>query len=155
VLPRAWLATGELVATGEEELKIIRSGKTADGTPWEPRDKALVESTTGVHFENSNDAAKNRSAVVVTDEPNRMEIRTESAEPTLLVLSENHYPGWRASVDGQTVAVFRVNYNQRGVALPAGNHLVTFVYRPKSVLIGLVISLLTLAALLVWWSRAR
>jgi uncharacterized membrane protein YfhO len=44
----------------------------------------------------------------------------------------------------------RVNYNLRGVAVPAGNHLVEFVYRPKSVLIGLVISLLALATLVLW-----
>jgi uncharacterized membrane protein YfhO len=75
--------------------------------------------------------------------------------PAILVLSENHYPGWRAYVDGKSVDVIRVNYNLRGVAVPAGNHLVEFVYRPKSVLAGLAVSLLTLLSLLFWWSRAR
>jgi uncharacterized membrane protein YfhO len=58
--------------------------------------------------------------------------------------------------------VIRVDYNLRGVAVPAGNHLVKFVYQPKSVILGLMISLLTLAALLVWavgldarWRRKR
>jgi hypothetical protein len=43
-----------------------------------------------------------------------------------------------------------VNYNLRGVAVPAGNHVVAFVYWPKSVLIGLLISLLALAVLVLW-----
>ena len=84
-----------------------------------------------------------------------MEVKTESAAPAILILSANHYPGWRASVDGRSVDVIRVNYNLRGVAVPAGNHLVTFVYRPKSVLFGLLISLSTLAALLLWASGLR
>jgi len=39
------------------------------------------------------------------------------------------------------------------VVLPAGEHTVEFVYRPKSVLIGAVISLLTLIGLVIWWRR--
>jgi hypothetical protein len=147
-LPRAWIATGELVATEEDELSIIRSGKTANGATWNPLEQALVEVNTGIDFGKGNTTAC--KAGVTRHEPNRLEVKTECAAPSLLVLSENHYPGWRAYLDGQAVKVLRVNYNQRGVALPAGNHLVTFVYRPKSVLIGLVISLLALAALVVW-----
>ena len=159
-LPRAWLVTSELKATEEEELNIIRSGKTPNGEQWNPLEKALVELSSGIDFgagEQSpkEDRREDRRASVVRHEPNRIEVNTESGAPALLVLSENHYPGWRASVDGKPVEVMRVNYNQRGVALAPGKHLVTFVYRPKSVLIGLVISLLTLAALVVWWSRAR
>lgn len=146
-LPRAWLATGELVTTEEEELNIIRSGRTSNGAAWNPLEQALVVSTSGVSFGKEHQPGKTE---VTRNEPNRVEVKTESAAPAILVLSANHYPGWRANVDGQSVDVMRVNYNQRGIALPAGNHLVTFVYRPKSVLIGLVISFLVLAALMLW-----
>ncbi len=147
-LPRAWLTASELVATEEEELSIIRSGKTAAGKSWNPLETALVESATGIPYEKGIDAL--RKAELTRNEPNRVEVRTESAAPAMLVLSANHYPGWRATVDGQPVEVARVNYNLRGVAVPAGKHLVTFVYRPKSVLIGLIVSLLTLSVLVAW-----
>jgi uncharacterized membrane protein YfhO len=84
-----------------------------------------------------------------------VEVRTESAAPSLLVLSENHYPGWRAFLDDKSVAILRVNYNQRGVALPAGNHRVRFVYQPRSILIGFVVSLLALTALSFWCLRSK
>lgn len=146
-LPRAWLANAELVATEQDELGIIRSGKLSGGQSWEPLRTALVETPTGITMGSSTAAG---NAEVTRHEPNRVEVKTDSASPAILVLSENHYPGWRASVDGKSVEVIRVDYNLRGVAVPAGSHLVEFVYRPKSVLVGLVISLLTLA-LLLWW----
>ena len=150
-LPRAWLATSELVAAEEDELSIIRTGKTRGGAAWHPLETALVESSTGIRFERGNQPPGH--AEVMRNEPNRVEVKTKSLAPAILVLSANHYPGWRASVDGRSVDVIRVNYNLRGVAVPAGDHLVAFVYRPKSVLVGLVISLLALAALVLWAGR--
>jgi uncharacterized membrane protein YfhO len=90
---------------------------------------------------------------VTRREPNRIELKTSSSAPSILVLSENHYPGWRAYVDGRATETLRVDYALRGVVLAAGEHRVEFVYRPKSVFIGLLVSLLTLAALLLWSSR--
>lgn len=146
-LPRAWLARTELVTTEQEELRVIRTGKLPGGAAWEPLQTALVEAPTGI---NSAGNVTPGSAKVTRHEPNQIDVRTVSAAPSLLVLSENYYPGWRAQVDGQTVDVVRVNYNLRGVTVPAGNHLVEFVYRPGSVLAGLVISLSTLVALVLW-----
>jgi hypothetical protein len=151
MLPRAWLAAGELVATGEEQLSIIRSGKMLSGAPWNPLEQALVEMRTGLDYAKDSSASESRAAEVTLAQSSRIDVKTESAVPSLLVLSENHYPGWRASVDGQRAEIIRVNYNQRGVALPAGKHLVAFVYRPISVLVGLMVSLITLAAL-SWWA---
>jgi hypothetical protein len=150
MLPRAWLAAGELVASDEEQLSIIRSGKTPAGLPWDPLEQALVEMRTGLDYAKGDGPPKDRAAEVTLSQASRIEVKTESAAPSLLVLSENHYPGWRASVDGQPSEIMRVNYNQRGVALPAGKHLVTFVYRPGSVLAGLAVSLVTLAGLSLW-----
>ncbi|MGH9871896.1 MAG: YfhO family protein [Pyrinomonadaceae bacterium] len=147
MLPRAWLADSEVVLNEQEELAVIRTGKLPSGQPWKPLQTVLVEAPTGSNF---GAILIPGSAEVVRDEPNRIEVKTESSAPTILVLSENHYPGWRAHVDGKPVEVIRANYNLRGAAVPAGKHLVEFVYRPKSVLVGLVISLLTLAGLVLW-----
>jgi hypothetical protein len=146
-LPRAWLTTAELVATEQEELGIIRTGKLPGGQPWQPLETTLVEAPTGTNFGNG---ATPGSTEVTRHEPNRIDVKTVSSSPAILVLSENHYPGWRAYIDGGAVETLRVDYNLRGVALPAGSHLVKFVYQPKSVLVGLIVSLLTLASLLFW-----
>jgi len=69
------------------------------------------------------------------------------------VRGENYYPGWHAFVDGNAVEVLRVNYNLRGVAVPAGTHLVRFVYRPNSLLLGALLSLLAAILLSLWCLR--
>ncbi|MGB8510096.1 MAG: YfhO family protein, partial [Pyrinomonadaceae bacterium] len=101
----------------------------------------------------SETTAATTSAEVTSYEPNRIEVKTVADAASILVLAENHYPGWRAYLDGRAAGILRVNYNERGVLLPPGEHRVEFVYRPKSVLLGLLISLLTAAALAVWCWR--
>lgn len=151
-LPRAWLAAEAVVASEQETLGVIRTGRLPAGGEWEPRRTALVEAPPGVELQAG--AGEGR-VEFVKREPNRVELRTASAAPSVLVLSENHYPGWRAEVDGRAVETMRVDYNLRGVALPAGAHEVRFTYRPKSALLGLLVSLATLVALLLWRRQFR
>jgi len=151
VLPRAWLASGARVLSQEEMLGVIRTGRLPDGGEWEPRRTALVEAP--LDFQEAAAEDSSARAEVTRREPNRVEVKTASAAPSILVLSENHYPGWRAYVDGRAAEDLRVDYDLRGVVLAAGEHRVEFIYRPKSVLVGLLVSLLTLAALLLWSSR--
>ena len=149
VLPRVWLAHEVKVLTGPEILNVVRTAKLPDGKEWNPRDTALVEGL--VDFKPTAD--KQAEAQITSHEPNRILVKTKSSEPAILIQSENHYPGWRAYVDGRLVETLRVDYNLRGVTLPAGEHNVELVYRPKSVLIGAAISLLTLIGLVFWWRR--
>jgi hypothetical protein len=151
-LPRAWLAAGAEVLGERATLEVIRTGRMPGGEPWEPRRTALVEAMPeGFDLPSTGEGARDVGGVELKRyEPNRIELRTASATPSILVLGENHYPGWRAEVDGRGVETLRVNYNQRGVLLAPGAHEVSFVYRPKSVLLGLLISLATAAGLLLW-----
>jgi membrane protein YfhO len=149
-LPRVWLASEARILTGPEILNVISSAKLPDGKAWDPRRVALVE---GPFDFASSTPDKSASAEVMSHEPNRVIVKTKSNQPSILVLSENHYAGWRAYVDGRLVETLRVDYSLRGVTLPAGEHNVEFVYRPKSVLIGAGLSLLTLIGLVIWWKR--
>ena len=64
----------------------------------------------------------------------------------LLVLTDLHYPGWRAAVDGQEQPVYRVNALFRGVRLGPGAHRVEYRFEPRSWRIGVGICLATLLA---------
>ncbi|HEX8355273.1 MAG TPA: YfhO family protein, partial [Pyrinomonadaceae bacterium] len=150
-LPRAWLASEARALGDEATLAVIRTGRLPDGSRWEPLRTALAEQ--GAEEAATGGGAGGAGAEVFAYEPNRVDVRTKAGAPSLLVLAENHYPGWRAYLDGRAVEVLRVNYALRGVRVPAGEHEVSFRYRPASALAGLAVSLLTAAALLLWWRR--
>ncbi|MEP0843981.1 MAG: YfhO family protein [Phycisphaerae bacterium] len=70
-----------------------------------------------------------------------------SAGGGLLVLNESHDPGWRAWVDGVPAPVLRVNGVCQGVAVPGGLHEVRFIYRPRGLGLGAVLSVTGIAIL--------
>jgi hypothetical protein len=144
-LPRAWLVTETRVLNDAVMLGVVRSGLLPDGTKWDPTKTALVSVPL------SRSLAPGNGTVVIGDYgPNRIELKTDATAESLLVLSENYYPGWRAYVDGQSMEMVEVNYAQRGVIVPAGQHQVSFSYRPWSVMWGLIISLLAAVGLSVY-----
>lgn len=57
-----------------------------------------------------------------------------------LVFSEPFYPGWKVSLDGKSTTVLRANYAFSAIFLPAGEHEVKRLYRPTSLLVGAVSS---------------
>jgi hypothetical protein len=73
---------------------------------------------------------------IVRYEPEHVIIRTQGDAPGLVVLSDLYYPGWQATVDGETVPILQANGVFRAVAVPAGTSTVTFRYRPASFIAG-------------------
>jgi hypothetical protein len=146
-LPRAWLASEVRVLDQQAILQAIRTGSLPDGSKWDPMRTALVEAQPPVDFRN---AAQIGHVDVTTYEPNSLKLQTRASGESLLVLSENDYPGWRAYIDGAATPIIRVNYGLRGVAVPVGEHQINFVYRPWSVIGGLIISILTAVVLVLF-----
>jgi hypothetical protein len=87
------------------------------------------------------------AAEIISRTPNQ--ITLQATGPGRLVLAEIDYPGWRVTVDGQKTEIVLVEDLLRGVDLEAGMHTVEVRFRPLSVYLGLVSSVLTLLALLV------
>ncbi len=69
-----------------------------------------------------------------------LEVSTE--DHGWLLVRDSWYPGWKASVDGQSVFVYRANYLFKAIRVGPGRHTVSFNYRPLSFSIGGVISLI-------------
>ncbi|HEV3409269.1 MAG TPA: YfhO family protein [Chthoniobacterales bacterium] len=152
-LPRTWLATEARAMSDENKLEVIRSGKFSDGAMWDPARTVLLDGLpqTLMPSEQRSDG----SARVTRYEPNVVEIEARTNAPAILVLADNFYPDWRVRVDGKPAGLLRVNYNLRGVQLAPGEHNVRFSYRPRSVRIGALVSLISFATLGVWCWRSR
>jgi Bacterial membrane protein YfhO len=67
-----------------------------------------------------------------------------------LIVSENFYPGWTATVDGKPVTASRAMYSLIGVPLPTGARAVELRFTSASYDRGKMITLFALGAALVW-----
>jgi len=80
--------------------------------------------------------------------PNRIDIEVQTDRPGLLFLSDNYYPGWQAFVDGRGVKIYRADYSFRAIAVPAGSHTASFLYRPHSFKLGMRVGFASLTILI-------
>jgi hypothetical protein len=77
----------------------------------------------------------------------RLTLHVTTDSPALLILSEIDYPGWQATVDGQSAPILRAYYTLRAVPVPAGEHVVELTFRPFSFTIGAIITVLSIFAI--------
>jgi hypothetical protein len=84
------------------------------------------------------------AAVVEHDAGDEVRIRATARQAGLLVLTDLHYPGWVATVDGAPTEILRVNHVMRGVPLSPGEHEIIFHYAPRSVQLGATVSVVGL-----------
>jgi len=92
-------------------------------------------------------------ALILSETPNELEIQThvDTGGGYLLVWA-SFSSGWVAWVDGTEAPLLRANGFFRALRLSPGDHRVRLAYRPRSLMVGIVLSaatLIVLAALFV------
>lgn len=78
------------------------------------------------------------------------EIKISATGPGVLVLSEIDYPGWVAKVDGKDVPVKAYYSLLRSIHLDPGKHEIVFLYHPRYLLPGILISSSTAIILILY-----
>jgi hypothetical protein len=86
-------------------------------------------------------------------QPNAVTLKADLTRPGYVVLLDRYDSNWHALMDGQEVPVLRANQLFRAVYAGAGQHQIRFDYHQQGLLPGLIISFLTLAALIALWLR--
>ena len=94
---------------------------------------------------------------IISESNNRLRLQVETAEDSLLVLSDTYYPGWKAFVDGKKAKIYRADYAFRAIPLNAGTHKVEFVYDPLSFKLGAGVTLFGILGCIFfgWVGRRR
>lgn len=68
----------------------------------------------------------------------------QATAPSLLVITDTFYPGWRAFIDDVEVPILAANLSQRAIVVPAGTHTIRFRYEPESITRGGIVAGLSL-----------
>ena len=82
-------------------------------------------------------------------------VHVERTRPGVLVLSDAWYPGWNATLNGQKVPILPVDGIFRGIEVGEGEHQIVFTYRPLSLIIGCVLSLVSLIVTMFYFFKLR
>lgn len=137
-LTRALVVHRNLRATSDDEAFTMTLSN-------DPREVVVLEEDSALPDTGGSAVSVEKSgARLVSDTPNRVVVEAMLREPGWLVLLDNYFPGWTAEVDGKRLRILRADFAFRAVVLSAGSHIVTFRYRPASLLFGFWISLCAL-----------
>jgi len=142
VLPRVFAvpARGVYVAAErDEQLNLLRD------PAFDPQQNVILSALAPSLARLSRDGVAavgnvSGTAEIVNSTINELEIRTQTAEPSVLVVSQTYYPGWQATVDGSSTDLFPADLNLTGIAVPAGVHDVRLTFRPASVRLGALLT---------------
>lgn len=127
-LPRAWLVGDvRVVAEPDGALEVLRN------PAFDPRLQAVVHEEPALRLRPGPVAGEAR---IEASSPDEVRIATRADRAAFLVLADNHYAGWEATVDGEAALILRTNHTFRGVAVPSGEHEVVFRFRPGRMYAG-------------------
>jgi hypothetical protein len=142
-LPRPYLVSDYKVATSPQDILNKLFSKEND-----PSKTVILEEDPYVDTSLEKPTIKNLSQIRLDSySPQEVTISTETSSPSLLVLSDNYFPGWQATVDGRATKIYRANFTFRAVSVPVGRHKIVFSYYPVMFYCGGFLSLVGLAML--------
>ncbi|MFQ5344015.1 MAG: YfhO family protein, partial [Anaerolineae bacterium] len=147
-LPRAFLAYRAEVASDDAVLATLQDAE------YQPQDivylaaEQTASSPEGVTV--TGNTAGEGGAVIRRYDPKSVEIDVSTPAPAYLVLTDSYYPGWRAWIDESPVPILRADLLFRAVRVTAGDHRVRFVFQPRSLRWGTLISALSGLITLGW-----
>jgi hypothetical protein len=135
-LPRTYAVGGVRVGGAMEAIRMVIEGEV------DPAREVLLDAGAPV----TPAAGFAGTSTVLDESADRVRLRATLSADGHVVLLDAFAPGWRAAVDGEPVPVVRANLAFRAVAVPAGTHLIEYVYRPFWMLAGVSVSAVTLVA---------
>jgi len=156
-LPRAYFARTWRVENDEE--KVLNEMAESFDKRLDPRHETILQtvpqskqSSANLQLDVSQSQDRSSSSgkiAFVRDKDEELVLSTDSAKAELMVLSDTYYPGWKAYIDGASVAIYKANVFNRAIFVPVGQHTISFKYQPTSFYLGLAASLLSLLATLL------
>ncbi len=127
----------------EERVKIFASPS------FDPLKAAIIPKGINPGLSRENLGRDKASIQVKKEIQGRAWYFIDTPEDAIIVIPGNFAPGWKAWIDKEPARVFEANLFSKGVFVPGGKHNIEIRYLPSSIIFGAVISLTSLAGLLI------
>lgn len=148
-LPRVYIVNNFEILTDQKSILKRLFDETFDY-----KKEVILEEKPKLQFEET--VLFNEELDIKQYKENIVFITTSTTSNSLLVLSDNYYPGWKAYTDGKETKIYRANYTFRAIDLPKGKHIIKFNYEPKSFQAGVSLSILSaviMFLLFIFWPK--
>lgn len=129
--------------------RLIASGFT-DWLKNGPRAVALPVGSQAEDYATFQQQARPIDFTILSYTPNQVRYRVNADQDSLLVFNEIFFPGWRATVDGQSQPMSDVSGGLRGLNIRAGEHMIVTTFQPSSFYVALFVSLIFFVLLFLW-----
>lgn len=139
LLSRAWSVENAIYETDDlKTMKILVSDNFNPQTTAlikNPENSKIYSPASIQHFNQNN---------------NQITFNSFSEGESLIIISEQYYPGWRLFIDNLESKPFPADFNLIGIKTPQGNHEIKLIYEMKTLKNGTYISLASLTALILF-----
>jgi len=150
VMPRAFLVERAVV---EQNREILLKKITA--SDFDPvKEIYLEENEAKVLSASVESRVGGREDVTIKDYSlNLVKMQASVSRKPWLFFSDAYYPGWQAWVDGKLTTIYEANNAFRAIYLEPGSHEIVWKYDPPLFKLGLLITFLTCAGLLLYYLK--
>ncbi len=135
VMPSAFIAHETVFA--ENEVKALEE---ISKQSFDPRRTVIIEDR-AMELPKGQSSLSGQAEQATFSRPdiNTISIDVKAASKGLLVISDQYYPGWHATVDGVDVPLARADFLFKALPIEPGNHKVLLYFRPTYLIPGLVL----------------
>jgi Bacterial membrane protein YfhO len=156
--PVAWVTPVAVKAPDDQTLATIRDPR------FPPLQAAIFDTAAKVPVSQNLTALPpplGITAAATRYDPGHITVQLSAPAPAgaTLVVSENQYPGWSATVDGKPGVVARADFTLIGVPLAAGSRTIDLQFHDPAFVPGVWITFLVAGLMLIWlalslsWAR--
>lgn len=137
-LPRASLVSRYEVVEGERQLERLLSPE------HDEHQVVLVDRAPP-----SEPGPPGGSVRLTAYDLNRVAMESDTPHAALLRFADLHFPGWKATVDGAEAEILRADHAFRAILVPAGRHRIEWVYESAALRLGLVLTAVAAASIVL------
>jgi Bacterial membrane protein YfhO len=107
----------KIISDASKALEHIRSEQ------FNPHEYTILEEDSGL-----SEIQIGSRSITTEKKSSTITATVQTSTDSLLVLSQNYYPGWRAFVDGKQVPILKANYTFQAIRVPTGKHSIKFSF---------------------------
>ena len=110
------------------------------------KEKVVLEKNPGI----DSSKLSTGSAEIISYQSNNIVIKAKTENESILVLTDNFYPGWKVKVNGEEKELLRADYTFRAVTIPDGESTIEFYFESETFKLGVYLAFMSASIIFIF-----